>query len=702
VLAYANSLSGPFIIDDKPAIVDNTHIRQIWPLSRPLVTDPESPVAGRPLVSLSFAINYAIGGLHVGGYHAVNIVLHVVCALLLFGVIHRTLSLPALHLADRSRPIALATALMWLVHPLNTEAVDYLTQRTELMMGVCYLLTLYASIRSWNSAPPAGNGLNSRVLPHEARPLGAREPRLGRAPAWWTVLAVIACGLGMACKESMVTAPVMVWLYDRTFHDETPRVRWRLYAGLAATWLVLAGLGWSGPRAHSAGWLAGISVWTYLLNQSVMIVQYLRLTLWPVHLVLTYGYPRPLTLGDVLPSAVLVGALLGITIVLLRAAPRIGFLGAWFFLTLAPTSSVVPIATEVGAERRMYLPLMALVLLAVLALDWLARYLPSMGAARGATRSAPGHSATAATAALVKRRESLVWLVIVGTLAVVCGLATRSRNREYQSGLTMARTVVARWPTGYAHLVLGTELSSAGDHQTALGQLREAVSDLPRAHYALGLELMEVGEWGAALDHLQTFVREEPLMLGVASARNQIGRILMARGNFDAAADQFRFALQNDPTFTEVHGHLADALVAARRFPEAITEYQQYVIDHPRDTEALRNLGVAFQKTGRSTEAIDAFRQALSVNPADAVAARDGAIVEFTRQNYPETVLFARQALQIDPNDALVHDLLGLSLGFQSHFDDAIPELQRALQLSPTNVDFQQHLAAAQRHRPLR
>jgi hypothetical protein len=511
VLAYANSLSGPFVIDDKPAIVDNTHIRQIWPLSRPLVTDPESPVAGRPLVSLSFAINYAIGGLHVGGYHAVNIVLHVVCALLLFGVIHRTLSLPALQLADRSKPVALATALLWLVHPLNTEAVDYLTQRTELMMGVCYLLTLYASIRSWNSAPPVRNG---------------RNPSAG----WWPVLAVIACGLGMACKESMVTAPVMVWLYDRTFHDETPRMRWRLYAGLAATWLVLAGLSWSGPRTHSAGWSAGVSVWTYLLNQAVMIVQYLRLTLWPVHLVLTYGYPQPLTLGDVLPSAVLVGALLGITIVSLRAAPRVGFLGAWFFLTLAPTSSVVPIATEVGAERRMYLPLMALVLLAVLALDWLAGHLPSMRAARGAPRSAPGHGATAAMAALVKRRESLVWLVIVATLAVVCGLATRSRNREYRSGLTMARTVVARWPTGYAHLVLATELSSAGDHQAALVQLREAVSDLPRAHYALGLELMEVGEWAAALDQLQTFVREEPLMLGVASARNQIGRILMARG----------------------------------------------------------------------------------------------------------------------------------------------------------------------------
>jgi tetratricopeptide (TPR) repeat protein len=101
---------------------------------------------------------------------------------------------------------------------------------------------------------------------------------------------------------------------------------------------------------------------------------------------------------------------------------------------------------------------------------------------------------------------------------------------------------------------------------------------------------------------------------------------------------------------------------------------------------------------GRSAEAIYTFRQALAVDPADAEAARDAAIVELTRENYPDTVAFARQALQINQNDALAHDLLGLGLGYQSHFDEAIPEFQRAVQLSPADVDFQQHLAAAERN----
>jgi len=173
----------------------------------------------------------------------------------------------------------------------------------------------------------------------------------------------------MACKESMVTAPVMVALYDRAFVfgslKEAFARRWRLYAGLGATWVVLVLLLLGGARNHSAGFSAGVGVWTYLLNQTVMIVRYLYLTVWPWSLVSIYGWPASLTLADALPQAAAVCALLAATVVAMFRWPSLGFAGCWFFLTLAPTSSVVPIATEVGAERRMYLPLVALITFAV-------------------------------------------------------------------------------------------------------------------------------------------------------------------------------------------------------------------------------------------------------------------------------------------------------------------------------------------------
>ena len=128
---------------------------------------------------------------------------------------------------------------------------------------------------------------------------------------------------------------------------------------------MLAALNWSGPRAAVGGFSAGASAWTYLLNQTVMITHYLRLAIWPRSLVVFYGWPLPLTLGDVWPYALFIGVLLIATVVAMKRWPTLGFLGVWFFVTLAPTSSIVPIATEVGAERRMYLPLLAVVALAV-------------------------------------------------------------------------------------------------------------------------------------------------------------------------------------------------------------------------------------------------------------------------------------------------------------------------------------------------
>ena len=436
---YANSLSGPFVMDDVASIVENTHIREWWRLSGLLFPERELPVAGRPVVNASFALNYALGGLDVGGYHAWNIAVHLGCALALFGIVHRTLLRPDLAARFNAKPVdlAFAVALLWTLHPLNTEAVDYLTQRTETMMALFYLLTLYASIRSAGAS--AWNG--------------------------WPIVAVLSCVLGMGSKESMVTAPVMVVLYDRVFVfrsiAQAVRSRARLYAGLAATWLVLAGMLWSGPRIHSAGFSTAVSPWTYLLNQAEMITRYLWLAVWPRALVVNYGWPRALTLADVWPQAIFLLALLGATIVALRRSPPIGFLGAWFFMTLAPTSSIIPIATEVGAERRMYLPLIPLVVLAVVGgyLCWsLAERLRVRGPAR--ETSAAG------------------WLVFLG-VSVMLGLGTVDRNREYGSAVRLAETALERFPTGVAHHTLAVELLAVGRSDEAMHHLRQAV---PKRH----------------------------------------------------------------------------------------------------------------------------------------------------------------------------------------------------------------------------
>ena len=346
-LVYWNGLSGPFTFDDGPAVVFNDQIRRLWPLSDVLSPmRPDQPIAGRPIVSLSFAINYALGGLSPRGYHLGNIAVHVLCGVLLFASVRRTLVAP--RLAPRfaegtATNVAFVGALIWMVHPLQTETVDYVSARTESMMSLFYLLTMYASIRAHGS----------------------------RRSAIWLVLSVLCCAMGMGCKEAMATAPLMVLLYDRTFVfaslKEALRDRGLFYLGLAATWLGLAALLWFGPRAATIGFSTTVTPWTYLLNQSVLIARYLRLAFWPRLLVFDYGTPQPLTLVQAAPSGAVIVGLLLMTAAALVWRPAIGFLGAWFFVILAPSSSFIPIATEAGAERRMYLPLAAVVFAAVIA-----------------------------------------------------------------------------------------------------------------------------------------------------------------------------------------------------------------------------------------------------------------------------------------------------------------------------------------------
>ena len=188
ILIYGNTLSAPFILDDEESITLNEQIRQLWPPSVVLFPAREVPTAGRPVANVSLAVNYAADGLDPRGYHIVNIGIHIACALVLFGIVRRTLLLPSLapRFGAASANLAGAAALLWLVHPLQTEAVDYVTQRTELLMGLFYLLTLYAALRA-----------------RDARP--------------WQVTAVACCLLGMASKESMATAPLMLVLFDWTF-----------------------------------------------------------------------------------------------------------------------------------------------------------------------------------------------------------------------------------------------------------------------------------------------------------------------------------------------------------------------------------------------------------------------------------------------------------------------------------------------------
>ncbi len=167
LIVYGNSLWGVFIFDDQNSILGNPQIRRLWPLWNAFSAPANTPVAGRPVVALSLAINYALGGLDVRGYHAWNVGVHILCALVLFGIVRRTLGRSPLRerFGGASDGIAAACALIWLVHPLQTEVVNYVTQRTESTMALFYLS--HALCRDSRARLPGGppGGMASRCCP---------------------------------------------------------------------------------------------------------------------------------------------------------------------------------------------------------------------------------------------------------------------------------------------------------------------------------------------------------------------------------------------------------------------------------------------------------------------------------------------------------------------------------------------------------
>ncbi len=592
--AYSNTFSVPFVLDDTVSIVDNESIRSLSAIGRVWSPPEDAGVGGRPLANFSFALNYAIGGTDVRGYHVVNLAIHLAAALVLFGLVRRALAAAVLAPQFREElraPLGLAIALLWLLHPLQTEAVTYVSQRTESLMAFFYLLTLYAFVR-----------------------LAETSSR-----AWWAT-AVGACACGMATKEVMVTAPLIVLLVDRTLIGGNFRAAWQrrrwFYLTLASTWLVLV-LHLSGITQRGVTY-ATVTWWQYGLTECTALQTYLRLAFSPTPLVFDYGAEFPTSLaGTVLPAATILALLAGMVLAL-RFRPQLGLAGAWFFVLLAPTSSIIPIAGQPIAEHRMYLPLAGLI--CVVALPATARF---------------GRNA----------------LVVLVALAVLCGVITHQRNLDYGSVDGLWRDTIAKRPdNARAHATLGAALLRQSRLPAAIAEFEISLTLQPndaKTHNNLAAALQDAGRPADALAHYRASVRLEPAS---SSTYYNLGNALLELGRTTEAITALDRAVALRPTLAVAHAALANALVSTDRAADAIAHYTEALSLDPTLAPAHFALGNLLASAGRFAEALPHYEATLETYPNVPEAQCNFATALAMTSHVAEAIAHYEIALRLKPD----------------------------------------------------
>jgi tetratricopeptide (TPR) repeat protein len=524
-LIYLSSLPGVFVFDDLMQLLQHTDVHSLAGLSE-IVSG-----TSRPLLELSLALNYDVSGKVFRSYHVVNISIHVAAALALFGIVRRTLSFGSLRAryGTDAAWLAFAVALVWMLHPLQTQAVTYVYQRAESMMGMFFLLTLYCAIR----CAQGGGGRRARYA--------------------WGLAAAVACSLGMGTKEVMVVAPIVVLLYDRVFlatsFRDSLRERWGLHLAVATGWGVLFGT--LGTGAVLGGSFADPDLETasrleYALAQPGVICHYLRLVIWPHPLCFDYSWPAAKQLGEILLPGLAIAALVLASAWALWRGCWLGFLGASFFAILAPTSSVIPLA-DMAAEHRMYLPLAPVVVLVVIVIwELLAR---------------------------LENRRPGVALALLSLVASLLAYGTVRRNFDYWGHWKLWQSVVEIRPDNpRAHYRLGELAAMRLEKELALAHFRRAVALEPTGekHFALGYALQRRNRFGEAVPHYQEAVRLDPTNL---QAQVVLAAAYHSLGEFEVAIEHYRSFLQRtelldpdrDPSLTRLRADVRQFLGQALR-----------------------------------------------------------------------------------------------------------------------------------------
>ena len=546
-LSYADAFRLPFFFDDVHNILQNPSVGSCTSLWRAFFPERAVGISGRPFLHFTFVLNHLAGSYDTAGYHLLNVLLHAACALLLFGIMRRTLSLPAFagRFGASAEALALWAALLWTVHPVQTEAVSYLTNRGEILASIAIAFSLYGLLRARASA----------------RPLG------------WHLAVWIVFFLGMGSKEIAAVAPVLAVIYDGIFLSEgygkALRRSWKFLLGFAPGYMLLAWLLARGGTEAALG--QTIAWWRYAFSQGQVILHYMRQIFWSTNLCLDWEWP-PAGLWDGILPFLAVAALLGLTLYGLARRRPWAFLGAWFFVILAPSSSLLPLR-KLACDYRVYLPLAAVTTAAALSIHALAS--PRL-------TSRPG-----------LRRAGIVLLSLF--ILFLSGLSL-ARNRVFAGEISIWSDVSAKDPKNLrAYQNLGLALDRAGRSEEAIEVFRRGLALYPDSAELLANMGRACQGLGRLEEALKLYRRALSINFALPEVHLNLGNIQAQAGRYGVAALAYRQALAINPYYFKAWLNLGNAFLMMKRPLDAKACYQKALLLVPGEPEAAGNLQRATQ-----------------------------------------------------------------------------------------------------------
>jgi type IV pilus biogenesis/stability protein PilW len=626
-VAYGNSLNGKFVWDDQFLVKENIYIKNWSTLSKVFHEDIAAGAGRknnfyRPVQMLSYMIDYSLWGLDERGYHLTNLILHLLVAIgvwwmatMLFG----------------DRILAFFAGSLFVVHPIQVEAVSYISGRADPLSALFMLLTLIFYIRHLDS-----------------KNTGALVFMSG-----FYVLALLS-------RENSLILPFLILLYHYAFRRRLARVSFLVLAGIAFAYILIriTVLRTLLPAASTA-------LFQRIPGFFVAIATYAKLLLLPFDLHMEYGSKLFLVTDHKALAGALILALLLICAFMKRGDRVLFFSVSWFLLALLPNSNLYPINAYM-AEHWLYLPSIGFFLI-------IAKGLSALRKNRGA---------------------QVVGAALAVALISFYSYLTIRQNAYWEAARTFYERTL-RYAPDSARVCnnLGLIYRELGRTEEAVALYKKAMEIDPKfaeAYNDLGLAYVDIGRYEDAVALFKKAIEIEPTF---AEAYNDLGLAYGALGKYEEAAREIKRAIEIKPAYAEAYSNLGSMYYDRGDKEEAMRLFKKAIGLNPYLADVYNNLGLTYSAFGKPQEAIASYEKAVELNPTYADAHNNLGLVYLQIGKREEAIAHFKKAIESDGHYAHAYNNLGGAYYDMGRKEEAIASYKRAIEINPRFADALNNLA---------